>query len=386
MLGQPAHGDDEVDGIAGGDAAFAADAQLELGADPGLHAEAHRDRVPVVAAGNAGDAALADALDEERRVAGGAAARIVRDVGDHHRPAVDRERPVERLVHAEEGRPRGLAQPEDLLAQRSRQRRGLGPVAVGHHQRLHADIGDVGPGKGVAERNRQDAVAPFQRVHPVDEAAHRLLGWTEGSDHAAVEHRHLRPRPALRGVGDQGEQVLGALGDVDMRVFLVGDQHRGAPQHGLGEVAMQIELGADRHRRADDGADPAEDVAFAIVIALGGHRAVQREDDHVDRHRPEKVVEQLVAQRLVGRPHDAPARLGEGAQALDHRPAARLRPAPPDEELGRAVIGVLARRVAMGEKAIGEALIAGRNRRERVGLGVETGNEDFHAGGSGCSR
>ena len=76
---------------------------------------------------------------------------------------------------------------------------------------------------------------------------------------------------------------------------------------------MQIELGADRHRRADDGADPAEDVAFAIVIALGGHRAVQREDDHVDRHRPAKVVEQLVAQRLIGRPHDAPARLGEGA-------------------------------------------------------------------------
>jgi len=129
ILGQPAHGDDEVDGIAGGDAAFAADAQREAGANPGLHAEAHRDRVPVVAAGDAGDAALADALDEERRIAGGAAPRIVRDVAITTGPAVDGERPVERLVHAEEDRSRSPSEPEDLLAERTRQRSALRPVA-----------------------------------------------------------------------------------------------------------------------------------------------------------------------------------------------------------------------------------------------------------------
>jgi hypothetical protein len=46
---------------------------------------------------------------------------------------------------------------------------------------------------------------------------------------------------------------------------------------------MRVELDADRHGRADDGADMFDDVAFAIVIAMRDHGAVQAEQHAIDR-------------------------------------------------------------------------------------------------------
>ena len=48
-LGESAHGDAQIEGIAGGDTALAGDAQIERGADPSLVADAHRARIPVQA-------------------------------------------------------------------------------------------------------------------------------------------------------------------------------------------------------------------------------------------------------------------------------------------------------------------------------------------------
>ncbi len=127
-------------------------------------------------------------------------------------------------------------------------------------------------------------------------------------------------------------------------------------------------------------AHAGQDVAFAVVAVLRGHGAVQGQHHHVHRHGVAQVREQLVAQPLVGRPDDPSARLGEGADALRHAPAARLGALAPDAQLVGAVVDLLARRVAVREEGLLEALIAGGDRREGVGLGIDAGNEDFHPG------
>jgi hypothetical protein len=60
-------------------------------------------------------------------------------------------------------------------------------------------------------------------------------------------------------------------------------------------MTVRVEFGADRHFRPHDRAHARQDVSLAIIIALGDHRAVQPEHDHVDRHRCAQFVEDLVA-------------------------------------------------------------------------------------------
>jgi hypothetical protein len=117
-----------------------------------------------------------------------------------------------------------------------------------------------------------------------------------------------------------------------------GDQRRGLADHRFGDVAVEIELGADRHALPDDGADPRQYVALAIIVTLGDHRVVQREDHHVDRQGAAQIREDLVAQLLVDGADDGAARLGEGAEALGHRPAPLLGATAPDMELCRAIV------------------------------------------------
>ena len=54
-----------------------------------------------------------------------------------------------------------------------------------------------------------------------------------------------------------------------MGIFLVHDQDVGGLGHGVGQVAVEVELGADRHVRADNLAHPGQQVALAVVAALG---------------------------------------------------------------------------------------------------------------------
>ena len=85
VLRQAADGDAEVHGVAGGDAGLATDAEVEGRADPGLHADADRDGVPVAAGGHVTGAAIHEAAEDPRVVGWRAAARVVRDVGEDER-------------------------------------------------------------------------------------------------------------------------------------------------------------------------------------------------------------------------------------------------------------------------------------------------------------
>ena len=231
----------------------------------------------------------------------------------------------------------------------------------------------------MAERHRQYAILALHRVHAIHEAAQRLLGGAKRADHPAIPSRHDGMGAPLRGIGDQREKLLRAVADVGVRVFLVDDQSGGAADHGVGEMAVQVKLRAHRHAITNDRSRARQDVAFAIVHALRGHGAVQRQEDHVDRHRPAQILEQLLAQPLIRGGDDAPAGFRVGAEALGHFPAPRLSLLPPDDELVGAVVRRETGCVAMGEKRVGEVLIAGRDRCKCIRLRIESRDESFQA-------
>ena len=75
---------------------------------------------------------------------------------------------------------------------------------------------------------------------------------------------------------------------------------------------------------ADDLARAAQQVALAIVVAVGHHRAVQAEQRHVHGAGVAQVLQQLVAQRFIGVASGDAGRHGGGGQAFDQRPVLAL--------------------------------------------------------------
>ena len=107
-------------------------------------------------------------------------------------------------------------------------------------------------------------------------------------------------------------------------VFLVADDEVGGFHHGRGQVAVRIQLRADHRVRADDLARAAQQIAFAIVVAVGHHRAVQAEQRHVHGAGVAQVLQQFVAQRFIGVARGDAGRHGGGGQAFDQRPVLPL--------------------------------------------------------------
>ena len=228
----------------------------------------------------------------------------------------------------------------------------------------------------MAERHREDAVLALERLHSHDELADRRHGGAVLRDHAAVVARHHWLHLAVDRVGDDRKQLGRALHRVGMRVFLVAHQNVGTVEHQRAQVAVQVELRTDRAFRADDRADPGQQVAFAVVVAVGHHRAMHVDQYGVERQGRLHTGEHLVAKGLVDRAHGRARGRGERGQALDHSPAARLGILAPDMhrrgEVGRLVL----RRIAAPDAVLLVAAQAGRKGHELVGLGAEGADED----------
>ncbi len=128
----------------------------------------------------------------------------------------------------------------------------------------------------------------------------------------------------------------------------------------------------------DDVADAFEKIAFAIVIALRHHRAMQAEDDAVDRQRRLQLAEDLVAQRLIGLPLHQAAGLGPGGGAFDHGEALPSRAPAQHDHRRRAQRRRFRMLARPGVERHLESRPVGRHRRERVGFGRERGGEDAH--------
>ncbi|MDT4842456.1 hypothetical protein FQZ97_763590 [compost metagenome] len=255
---------------------------------------------------------------------------------------------------------------------------GLGLVAVGVDQHLGAHLGHVAPRETVRERDREHAVLAFERLHALHEAARRFARGVDGDDDVAVDHRDHRLDLAFHGRGADVDQLQPAFEHVGVRVLLEGDHHVGVVHHGGREVVVRVELGADHHIRAHDLAHARQHVAFAVVVAVGHHRAVQAEQHHVHRQRGAQVVQHFVAQGFVGVARGDAAGLRARHHAFEQRPALFLAAdarGPQRARVDRQRIGMLA-----GGKvaAVLEGRDAGRHRAEGVGFGREGGTEDTH--------
>lgn len=209
-----------------------------------------------------------------------------------------------------------------------------------------------------------------------DETLHRLARGRQHVDHAAVvggkTWRDLTPQRAV----DQAYQRLGALIEIDIRKLLVEDRDVESLRHLLREVAVRVELGGDQHLRAGDLPRALQKVALAVVVAVRDHRAVQPEDRRIERQGRLQLLQDLVAQHLVGVAVDRPAGCRRGGRALDHHPARGRRMATGRDDRARDdrwLLGMLAR---PRQEALPKAFQVDRQRRVGVDLGREGGGED----------
>jgi len=212
----------------------------------------------------------------------------------------------------------------------------------------------------------------------IDEGAHRLAARREDGDHPAVERGDDGPDLAAQRAQCQIDHMFAALLEIRMREFEESRHQVEAFDTQRRQVAVRIELGSDEHIGADHGADPREEIAFRVVIALRDHRAVQAEHHGVDRQRGLKLAEDAVAQRLVGLALDEARRLRPAAGALDDGEAFRAATPAQDRHDG----GAERRRIRMfarpGEERRLEGVHVGRDRRECVGFRGQRGREDAH--------
>ena len=295
-------------------------------------AEADGDRVPQRPDHGVVDAALQHAAQDDGGIAGDSAARIVPAVGEHDRAFRRGDGTVDALVGAQMTRSALAAKLEQFLAKCPRKTiSGLAPV-VGDDQHLGAHVRHIGGGEAVDDGDGKDAIPPFERRHPVDESTDRLAAGHEAVDHPAVPDRHGRPDLAPSGRQQQGHQLLGPLDEVGVRKFLVADEDVGRGQHRPGHVAVRIEGGTDRRLGAGERADAGEQVAFAVVIAMRDHRAVQAEGDRIHRQRLGELAQDLVAEALVGSSAGGSRRRRAGDRALDQGVAILARPSSPDDQ------------------------------------------------------
>ena len=114
-------------------------------------------------------------------------------------------------------------------------------------------------------------------------------------------------------------------------------------------------------------------------VAIGDHRPMQAEQHRIHRHRVGEIGQDLVAERLVDPLYRGARRHGEGAQALRHAPVPRLRAVAELDHRQGEEIGAVAIGAAAHQRRLGEQPRAGRDGRERVGLGAKAGGEEMHA-------
>ncbi len=165
---------------------------------------------------------------------------------------------------------------------------------------------------------------------------------------------------------------------VNVRILLAGDQHGARIDHGGAEIAVQVQQRADRQLGPDQGAHRLQQVALAVRIALGQHRAMQSQQHGIHRQRGLQVGEQLVTQLLVVAARQRPRGLGLREQARQQHIALRgrrLQRAAEHRLLDQALqrTGL----AAPYQHAFAEGLQAGGQRREAVGLVDQAGEEEF---------
>ena len=360
-------------------------------ADPEFHRRADPRRVQGRDGGGIADRAGDDALDPgfERggehvhHVAGAPRHAIVAVVEEEHgavaRPGEGgfrrRDGLRQRRLRVDEVPPRRPEPPGEVAG-------GVigGRLRLGRDGDRDAGLAQVGEREAAEDRGGEHAGPGLRRARRPDGVPHR-------AGHAGVhaqgvgEHRRVDEgasgaQPFVEHAPDDGRDAVPGLGHVHVRIGLEARQRVALGHHARRDVAVEVEGDAQRHVRRE-GPDAGEELAFAVVVALGHHRPVQVEEDGVaagaDR------VEDRGGERLEGVVRHGAARVG--VRRHGHRDARAARFREPDEGAERRG-GVPPRRQGRVAPERAEGGERGRQRREGVGLVVHPGGDDAHGGNS----
>ena len=211
-------------------------------------------------------------------------------------------------------------------------------------------------------------------------AAHRLARGAPHADHAAVMRRHHRRAASQGRVMAEPEQLLCPLADVDVGILLVGDERRRRLQHRRRDVAVEVELAAQHRVRACDrrAGGPAGRPRSRRSPPPPSRRACSRA-------RGRAAARPSASRQDAGR--DSPRRHGgSSAPPAGRRCRGPRRPrVPPPPRCVRQMCsgrvsgeGAWPGRIAVEVDGVPKSLLTRRQRREGVGLGPETGDEDPH--------
>ena len=253
---------------------------------------------------------------------------------------------------------------EDLVQQDL----ALGRALVADDHRGERQMRDVGLREAAEHRSVQHLAGVLGLVGHAHQGLHRLARGRV--DQRAAHDRAVAPHhPRLDLARERAHQgaagATGRVGHVDMRIGAVAGDDGRALDHGVGHLRVKIERHRDRHV-GRDLADAIEEFAFAVVIVLGHHGAVQRQQhgvaallDLVDDCRRHLLVGGLGHQTRGMR--RCRHRHGEFGACL----------AGDFDESAERGVGALGfrdgRRPAQGAGA-GERFDRSRQRRERIGL------------------
>ena len=196
-------------------------------------------------------------------------------------------------------------------------------VAVYRHGDRRADIADVGSAEPGADADRERLACCLQCFAAGDQLGHRpLLGAAavEPVEHRPPRNDGLRAHLALHRAFEQMGALPGAFVLVDMRIGAEGNQGAGIVGHGLRHVGVQVERHDDRHVGPEPSAQARQQLALAILVGVDDHRAMQVQQDAVDRTLTLDRREDHAADLLEGVIGHGARRIGVGRDRVDQRP------------------------------------------------------------------
>jgi hypothetical protein len=159
-----------------------------------------------------------------------------------------------------------------------------------------------------------------------------------------------------------------------VRIGAIAGDDRGAPDHGVGHLGVEIEGDRDRHV-GRDLADAVQKLAFAVVVMLGHHGAVQGEQHGITAG-PD-LVDDRCGHLLVGRLGHQARGMRRGRHRNGEFGAGLARDVNETAERGVGALGLLDGRRTAERAGAGEGVDWCWQRRERIGLVHHHGNDKF---------
>jgi hypothetical protein len=123
-----------------------------------------------------------------------------------------------------------------------------------------------------------------------------------------------------------------------------------------------------------------QQIAFAIVIAVGDHGAVQAQHHTIERQRGAQLPQHLVTQFLKGLARHQAGRLGPGTGTFDQGPTLGSGATPGYPKWRGAQLGVLGVLAGRRIKGLMEAFQRRGDRRKCVGFSTDGRGKQAHGG------